>query len=122
MSGKSSRNKGHNEERSVTNEFKAAGLAAERNLSQTRDQGCDVITDRFAVECKRQEQVRFAAWIAQAEHQAEQHGKDVLLTIKQNRKPRYAVVRFDTLLELMQADAEAEALAEALFSEESHED
>jgi len=114
VSGRASRNKGHNEERAVVNDLKAAGLSAERNLNQTRDKGCDVLTDRFAIECKRVERLDIPGWLRQAEAQADQHGKDLMLTFKQSRKPRYAVVRFDTLLELLQADAEAAALAEGL--------
>jgi hypothetical protein len=111
VGGKASRNKGHNEERWVVNAFRAAGLSAERNLSQTRDKGCDVLTDKFAVECKRVERLDLPRWIAQAEAQAEQHGLKMMLTFKQSRKPRYMILRFDEGLELLQADAEAAAIA-----------
>ena len=75
---KRSRDKGARGERELVNLLKdhLGESAACRNLSQTRDGGCDIggdIADNFAIEVKSTHAPRFGQWFEQARAQAAAH-------------------------------------------------
>ncbi len=68
MSGKASRNKGARGERELFGLLsERLGFVVTRNLSQTRDAGCDSLSvPGFTIECKRVESSFQTAWMQQA--------------------------------------------------------
>ena len=68
MSGKMSRNKGARGERELFSLLSdRLGYLVARNLSQTRDAGCDSLSvPGFTIECKRVESGFQTAWMTQA--------------------------------------------------------
>jgi hypothetical protein len=66
MSGKGRRNKGQVGEReffTAVNKYLPAHLHMTRDLSQTRDGGCDFLDDEVAVEVKRCQTLRLKPWL-----------------------------------------------------------
>lgn len=85
-----SRNKGHSAEREIVKLFKKNGIDVSRNLIQTREGGCDLITEGtilkpFAIEIKRigrwSHVIRKTHW-DQAQRQADKIKKIPLLIWK----------------------------------------
>lgn len=89
MSGKFSRDKGQRAEREVCRMiYDYLGIEAKRNLSQTRDAGCDCLTvPGWAVEVKYQETESLNAWWAQSVKQADMAGLDPVLFYRASRRP-----------------------------------
>jgi Holliday junction resolvase-like predicted endonuclease len=87
MGGKSSRNKGKVGEREVCKILgEQLGISLDRNLEQTRDGGCDIILDHWAIEVKRQEKYQVDAWWLQAVNQAKEQGKHPVLFFRKSRE------------------------------------
>jgi Holliday junction resolvase len=64
------------------------GTELRRNLQQTREGGADCLMVKgFAIEIKRQEQLRRPSWWRQAVTQAEQVGAEPMLLYRRNREP-----------------------------------
>ena len=92
--GKRSRTKGASAEREVVKILKEAGFETERNLTQTRDGGRDLLgIDGFAIEVKRQERLNIQSWWEQAVSQA---GDDSpVLLFRRNREKWRVVIELD---------------------------
>lgn len=74
------------------------GFAVTRNLSQTRDAGCDSLSiPGFVVEVKRQEQPFSYAWMAQAVA-AVTNGEIPVVFHRRNRHPWFAYLRTADLM------------------------
>lgn len=100
MSGRKSRNKGARGERELFALLSARlGCAVTRNLSQTRDAGCDSLSvPGFAIECKRVESSFQSAWMAQAISSV-CHGHEIpIVFYRQSRQPWRAAFRCSDLL------------------------
>lgn len=67
---------------------KELGTELRRNLQQTREGGADCLMVKgFAIEIKRQEQLRRPSWWRQAVTQAEMAGAEPMLLYRRNREP-----------------------------------
>lgn len=100
MSGKASRNKGARGEREL---FKLLsdrlGVAVTRNLSQTRDAGCDSLSvPGFTIECKRVEAGFQSAWMAQALAAIRPGHEIPVVFYRASRQPWRAAFRCSDLL------------------------
>lgn len=63
------------------------GFDVKRNLNQTRDSGHDLLgLEPFAVEVKREKEIRLPAWWRQAVAQAEAAGMQPALAYRMDRK------------------------------------
>ncbi|WP_148716475.1 putative PDDEXK endonuclease [Chitinolyticbacter meiyuanensis] len=70
------------------------GIAVKRNLTQTREKGCDTLdVAGWAIECKRQESLQLGSWWAQTLRQADTAKCRPILFYRQSRQPWRAVVR-----------------------------
>ncbi len=73
------------------------GIKVERNLSQTREGGCDTISiDGFSIEIKHQETLRLNDWWQQTLNQTKS-GEQPILFYKQNHKGWKAQIRLSTI-------------------------
>lgn len=100
MSGRMSRNKGARAERELFGLLAdRLGQVVTRNLSQTRDAGCDSLSvPGFAIECKRVETTFQSAWMRQA-IVAVRHGHEIpVVFYRQSRHPWRAAFRAADLL------------------------
>lgn len=97
--GTMQRNKGANGERELFKLLSAElGFAVMRNLSQSRDAGCDSISiPGFAIEVKRQESPFQKAWMEQAILAAGTQNIPVVF-YRQSRQPWRMVVRTSDLV------------------------
>ncbi|MHB1641949.1 MAG: hypothetical protein ACYCS8_04740 [Acidithiobacillus sp.] len=101
MSGKASRNKGARSERELFALLSdRLGFVVTRNLTQTRDAGCDSLSvPGFAIECKRVETTFQAAWMRQA-IEATRPGHEIpVVFYRQSRHPWRAAFRCSDLLD-----------------------
>ncbi|MHB1643095.1 MAG: hypothetical protein ACYCS8_10650 [Acidithiobacillus sp.] len=100
MSGRRSRNKGSRAERELFGLLAdRLGQVVTRNLSQTRDAGCDSLSvPGFAIECKRVETAFQFAWMRQA-IEATHSGHDIpVVFYRQSHHPWRAAFRCSDLL------------------------
>lgn len=100
MSGKASRNKGARGEREL---FKLLsdrlGIIVTRNLSQTRDAGCDSLSvPGFTIECKRVEAGFQSAWMRQAIAAIRPGHEIPVVFYRASRQPWRAAFRCSDLL------------------------
>lgn len=100
MSGKTSRNKGARGERELFALLSdRLGRVVTRNLSQTRDAGCDTLSvPGFTIECKRVESDFQAAWMAQAVAAIRPGHEIPVVFYRRSRRPWRAAFRLSDLL------------------------
>ncbi|QER45288.1 hypothetical protein [Acidithiobacillus caldus] len=100
MSGKTSRNKGARGERELFALLSdRLGRVVTRNLSQTRDAGCDTLSvPGFTIECKRVESDFQAAWMAQAVAAIRPGHEIPVVFYRRSRRPWRGAFRLSDLL------------------------
>lgn len=100
MSGRKSRNKGARGERELFALLEERlGRVVHRNLSQTRDAGCDTLSiPGFAVEVKRQECEYKPAWMQQAVSATKAGHELPVVFFRRSRHPWRAAFRMSDLL------------------------
>lgn len=101
MSGRQSRDKGARGERELFALLSdRLGHIVTRNLSQTRDAGCDSLSvPGFAIECKRVESAFQNAWMAQAIASTRPGHEIPVVFYRASRQPWRAAFRASDLLE-----------------------
>ncbi|MBU2833027.1 hypothetical protein [Acidithiobacillus ferriphilus] len=100
MSGRGSRNKGGRGERELFHLLSdRLGFVVTRNLSQTRDAGCDTLSvPGFTIECKRVESPFQNAWMSQAIAAVHAGHEIPVVFYRQSRHPWRAAFRTADLL------------------------
>lgn len=100
MGGKASRNKGSRGERELFHLLSdRLGVVVTRNLSQTRDAGCDSLSvPGFTIECKRVESSFQKAWMTQAVAAIRPDHEIPVVFYRQSRYPWRAAFRCSDLL------------------------
>jgi hypothetical protein len=71
------------------------GMKFDRQLSQSRDGGCDLVMSGFAVECKRHESNPLRAWWAQACISAKALGLMPAVAFRRSYQPWLVIVPVD---------------------------
>jgi len=97
MSGKGRRNKGLSGEREfflLVNKYLPANLHMARDLSQTREGGCDFMDDQIAVEVKRCQKLQLKPWLEKLREIAPPWCKPVL-AYRQNNERWHVLVDMD---------------------------
>ncbi|MBU2862009.1 hypothetical protein HF290_16975 [Acidithiobacillus ferrooxidans] len=100
LSGRASRNKGGRGERELFSLLSdRLGFVVTRNLTQTRDAGCDSLSvPGFAIECKRVESSFQSAWMRQAIEAIHDGHEIPVVFYRQSRHPWRAAFRCSDLL------------------------
>ena len=102
--GRNSRRKGANMEREIARQMneRMPGLGARRSLqSRGAQDGADVDCPIFWVECKAGKKPNPRAALEQAMRDAETTGKIPVAVIRDDRRPAFAVLPWEDLLDLM---------------------
>lgn len=102
--GKSSRVKGHTYEREVRDAFRATGYPSQRNITQARDRGVDLLPiGPLRVEAKRRARLPFMAWLQQA--QAASGAGDIPLVVcrQDGAKSSQVILSLDDFLRVFAA-------------------
>ncbi len=100
--GKSQRTKGAAGEREVCHLIRdVLGVEAKRNLSQTREGGCDIAVGPYHVEVKRRARIgQIYDWMDQAEASC-QNGERPVVFCRADKKPWLVVLTAEEALRLL---------------------
>lgn len=99
---KSQRTKGAVFERSVCKELsKALGFNIQRNLSQTRDSGADILVGDLVVECKIRKSIVIYKWLRQAIIALSKTSQVPIVVARADHEDTVAIIPFDYFLRLL---------------------
>lgn len=103
---KSQRTKGANGERELCRILSdELGTVVKRNLSQTREGGCDIVLGPYNVEVKRRARIgQIYDWIEQAEASCVDTGRKPVVICRADGKGWLAVVRLPQWIEAARED------------------
>jgi len=101
--GRNSRRKGHGFERDIARQMneRMEGLGARRSLQSRGAEAADVDCDVFWIECKAGRKPNPRAALEQAARDAEGTGKIPIAVVRDDRRPPFAVIAWEDLLDLM---------------------
>ena len=101
--------KGHAGERELARLLtEALGRSVERNVDQARAGGADLLlTDLYAIQVKRQQDLALATWWRQTVRDAARHELRPALAYRQNRQPWQVVIRLSDLVPAIEGDETA---------------
>ncbi len=90
---KSERNKGARGERELCRILNdELGTSVKRNLSQTREGGCDIVLGRFNLEVKRRKGISVHQWMEQAINSCDDAKQTPVVICRGDGKPWLAVM------------------------------
>lgn len=107
---KSQRTKGANGEREICRLlFKELGIDAKRNLSQTREGGCDISVGTFDIEVKRRKRIgQVYDWINQVQEASADPHRTPVVFARADGKEWLSILPLSVFLEIMREMMAAE--------------